>query len=270
MRQFVDRWRRFAWIGNIVGFLMFIVGIPSLSQDIGAWGHWLSRPGWLHWLRRFPLGWVADQGAWWAFVATGLLIIFLSNLPALLQLFGQSELAARLGLVTTAPVLPAEAAAVIGSRPSPFTGVHIVEPVLVPPEEAKMEHDINETTAEDSTAGEAHETFSQEGYEERFGVLWIVSYVPRSYAGIFAGLNSILDAPVAVKVDGPFCPNDGTALRFKDRHGDRHLMDEDDISASGGSLYCSQCGAASRPDPNYSGARPLSVYRNAVKKEFEN
>ena len=112
------------------------------------------------------------------------------------------------------------------------------------------------------------EPFSRKGYEERYGVLWKVRYVARRYYGVFASLNSIMNAPPLVKIDGPFCTLDGTLLRFKDYHGDRHLMDEDDISARGGSLYCPTCGAATRPDPNYSDTRPLSIYRDAIRKEF--
>jgi len=116
---------------------------------------------------------------------------------------------------------------------------------------------------------EAPAPVDRSDHVERFGVLWKVRYVPRRYVGVFASLNAMLDPPPAVRVDGPFCSNDGADLRFKDFHGDRHLMDDDDIGASGGYLFCPLCNTATRPDPNYTGKRPVSVYRKAIKEEFE-
>ena len=270
MRNFVARWQRFGWLGTAFGILMLIIGIPSFFQDIETWGHWLSEPAWLRWLRWLPLAWMADQGAWWGFVVGGLLIIFLSNLPGLLRLLG-----VHLGFVAPArPMVAATAEAVATAvRAGPFTGPQITEPVPVPPEAEKMTYDQpdapEQSPNEENTREEDEpQAFSPQGYKQRFGLLWKVRYVHRRYVGVFASLNSIMNAPPLTKVDGPFCPADGTVLRYKDRLGDRYIMDEDDIGGSGGTVYFPQCGMNTRPDPDYDGARELSIYRDAVHKEF--
>lgn len=107
-------------------------------------------------------------------------------------------------------------------------------------------------------------------HREKFGVLWRVVPIPTVWTRPFASLSSLgLHPKPRIRIEGPYCSHDETLLRFKDLHGDRNLMDDDDIGAMGGSLFCPQCQLSHRPDPNYSGPRRVHDYRREVKRLVE-
>ena len=102
-------------------------------------------------------------------------------------------------------------------------------------------------------------------YRKAFGVMWRIRHVAVRTNPLLAPIIGLLGEKI--RIQGPYCPDDYTILSYKDSLGHRHVMEDDDINW-GGSLYCTTCKCSYRPDPDYRGARQLSIYRAKVEEDY--